>query len=261
VSATAESTEKYVNGEMVKEDDVPQDGPVAHADPSEADDSIASAVEQHDSQLDDIEIQVAHREWVVEGDFKVIKRDRSEETSHFQRSYVQKPLSFTAMLQFTGLIGEKIAEAMAGPEGLTLDGMLNEADGVAGFGRALLTSSDFAGVDSFVKGLAKLATYVPSVIEDCQCIWLRVPYAERPIVKEIWSRSPEDGGLAFFEGQEMLEVFLAQNYDEVEDFFGVRLKRLTAIVSKLRARKAASRESGSRRSRPSSTTPADTQSP
>lgn len=212
----------------------------------------------HDSQLDDIEIQVAHREWTVEGDFTIQKRDGSTTTESFKRVYVQKPLSFTAMLQFTGLIGEKIAEAMSGPEGVSLDRVLGESDGLISAGRALLTSDDFAGVDSFVKGLAKLATYVPEVIEDCQCIWLRVPFAERPIVKEIWSRSPEDGGLTFAEGQEMLEVFLAQNYEEVEDFFVERLRHLANLVKKLRTRKS----KGDRRrpSKRSSTSQADTQS-
>lgn len=256
MSATAEKeekdTQKYVNGQPIDESDLPESP--AHEEPRASTDP--EVPREHDSQLDDIEIQVAHRDWTVEGDFVVRKRDGSEETVPFKRTYTQKPLSFTAMLQFTGLIGEKISQAMSGPEGLTLDGVLSDADGLEGIGRAFLTSGDFAGVDSFVKGIAKLATYAPEVIEDCQCIWLRVPHAERPIVKEIWSRSPEDGGLTFLEGQEMLELFLAQNYEEVEDFFAVRLRRLAAMVSKLRARR--SNSDASRRSRRSSPTAPDT---
>lgn len=239
--------DRLVAGETVPEDQVPKD-----SIPTIVENDEVELPREHDNQLDDIEIQVAHREWDVEGDFTVRKRDGSEVVESFKRTYVQKPLSFTRMLQFTGLIGEKISEAMSGPEGVTLDGILAESDGLVSAGRALLTSGDFAGVDAFVKGLAKLATYAPSVIEDCQCIWLGVPFAERPIVKEIWSRSPVDGGLTFAEGQEMLELFLAQNYEEVEDFFGERLRHLNSLVKKLRTRKA-SRKGASARSRHSST--------
>lgn len=238
---------------VLPEDLVPTEGKTTVV---EADD--IDLPKPHDGPLDDIEIQVAHREWVIEGDFTVLKRDGTTVTEQFKRTYVQKPLSFTSMLQFTGLIGEKISEAMSGPDGISLDGVLAESDGLVSAGRALLTSSDFAGVDSFVKGFAKLASHVPEVIEDCQCIWLRVPHAERPIVKEIWSRSPDEGGLRFEEGQEMLETFLSQNYDEVEDFFVVRLKHLVGLVKKLRTRKS----SGDRRlpSKRSSTSQADTPS-
>jgi hypothetical protein len=146
---------------------------------------------------------------------------------------VQKPLSFTAMLQFTGLIGEKITQAMSGPDGLSIDGVLNDPQNVVLAGNVLMRE-DFAGLDAIIKGLAKIAMYVPDVIEDCQCIWLRVPLSERAIVKDIWSRSPEDGGLTAAEGAEMMEVFLAQNYKEVEDFFAERLPRLLKGMEKLR---------------------------
>lgn len=256
MSTTAPDTTLYVNGQPIDEDAVPeQDAPTI----IEQDD--VDEPREHDGQLDDIEIQVAHRDWTVEGDFTVRKRDGSDVVEKFSRRYIQKPLSFTAMLQFTGLIGEKIAESMSGPDGITLDGVLAENDGIIGMGRAMLTSQDFAGVDSFVKGLAKLSTYAPSVIEDCQCIWLRVPPAERPIVKDIWGRSPEDGGLTFAEGQEMLEVFLSQNYSEVEDFFVERLRHLVGLVRKLRTRKTKSRIDRSQPLRPSNTSAAPTQNP
>lgn len=232
--------------------------PVIHADPEpepEVDpEDETDEVEEHDSQLDDIELQMANREWVVDGSvmMKKARGHLSEET--WRRVYVQKPLSFAGMLQFTGLIGDRISQAMSGPDGLSLDGIINadEAPSMA----AILGRDDFAGVDAFVKGIAKLAMYVPDVIEDCQCIWLRVPFHERPIVKEIWSRSPEDGGLTFENGEEMLEIFLAQNYQEVEAFFGVRLPRLLKKVQKLRER-AADR---SQPSKPSKRIPADTPS-
>lgn len=228
-----------------EEDVAPADETVAEQVAAPSDDAVEESTSdlppEHDGQLDDIEIQVAHREWRVSGEIQVRKRDGSVETQEWARTYVQKPLSFAAMMQFTGLIGQKLSEAMSGPDGMSLDGVLAEADGIAGAGRALLTQQDFAGVDSFIRGLAKLASYVPDVVEECQCIWLRIPFHERAIVKEIWSRSPEDGGLTTAEGEEMMEVFLAQNYEEVEDFFSGRLTRLVTLVRALRKRKAKTR--------------------
>lgn len=223
-----------------------------HDDPEEQEVPETTEPESHDSELDDLEIQVAHREWRVQGAVEIVKRNNSLEQRDFDKTYVQKPLSFTAMLQFTGLIGERLAGAMAGPEGLTVDGVLGEGDGIG----SVFSRQDFSSLDSFVKGLAKLAEYAPSVIEDCQCIWLRVPWSERPIVKEIWSRSPEDGGLSIPEGREMLETFLSQNYREVEDFFVEQLPRLAKRLAKLRGLGA----TDSRRSKRSSPTPAPTQS-
>jgi hypothetical protein len=247
MSATAQP--RYLNGDLIPEDQAPPAEPEATVAEPEPE-----SPEEHDSQLDDIEKQVAHHDWLVRGTYVMLMRDGTKEEREFERTYVQKPLSFTAMLQFTGLLGEKISEAMAGPEGLTIDGVLSEGNQLIGGARNLLSQSDFAGADAFVKGLAKLATYAPSVVEDCQCIWLRVPFNERAIVKEIWSHSPEDGGLTVADGQEMLEVFLAQNYEEVEDFFVVRLRQVAEMVGRLRRRKES--KNGSRRpSRPSRPTP------
>lgn len=241
------TTPTYINGEPIPEDQAPPAEPATTVIEEEEE-----TPREHDSQLDDIDIQTAHKDWTVKGSYTMLMRDGSKEEREFERTYVQKPLSFTAMLQFTGLIGEKISEAMAGPEGLTIDGVISESDEIIGGARNLLSRGDFAGADAFVKGIAKLAVYAPSVVEDCQCIWLRVPFNERAIVKEIWSHSPEDGGLTISQGQEMFEVFLAQNYEEVEDFFAVRLKQIAEMVGRLRRRKASQNGSSrpSRVSRP-----------
>lgn len=243
---------KFVNGKPIPEHQMPEEKLATVVEPEEETGPVAG-----DSQLDDLEIQVEHREWVVEGDFTVQNRDGTIRTDHFKRAYMQKPLSFTAMLQFTGLLGEKISEAMSGPDGLSIDAAMSEGDSIMGAGRAMLTGGDFAGVDSFIKGLAKLASYVPDVVEECQCIWLRVPYAERVLVKEIWSRPASEGGLSANDGMEMLELFLAQNYQEVEDFFDGRAKHLVALIQKLRNKSQAAR---SQRSKPSKRTQQDTPS-
>lgn len=201
----------------------------------EKQEEVEEPKDRSESEIDDIEIQVANREWRVAGKVSVQRGPGATiEEAEFERTYVQKPLSFISMMQFTGMIGEKIQQVMSGPDGLTIDRVVSEnADlmSLSGFSR-----DDFSSVDAFVKGLARLAVYVPEIIGEAQCIWLQIPLRDRPMVQQIWARSPEDGGLTASEGQEMLELFLAQNYEEVEAFFVERLPRLLALVRKLRQR-------------------------
>ncbi len=204
-----------------------------------ADDAQQGHEREAESELDDIDIQVADREWVFEGQIPVMLPNNVIEMRVFKGTYVQRPLSYTAMLQFTGMIGERIHGIMSGPDGVSLDKL------VGGIGpdinitdaRSLLAREDFMGLDSFVTSMAKIAYFAPDFIEDCQCIWLRVPHGERNALKELWAQPPERGGLSMDDGEEMLDLFLAQNYQELEDFFVVRLRRLWEKVQLLRSRK------------------------
>ena len=220
----ASTTPTFINGEPIAEEPEPERPPILH---------------QAAEELDDLEIQVESREWTVKGKFRFVnERTRAEEELDFNRTYVQKPLSYTAMLQFTGLLGDRISDVMQ--SGVTLDSVLGDAQMIADVFKptgADLSRDDFASVDAFVRGLAKLASYLPDLIIECQCIWLRVPLQDRPAVKDIWNRSPEDGGLAMQDGEDMLELFLAQNYQELEDFFVVRLRRILAVAQKTRKRR------------------------
>jgi hypothetical protein len=232
MEASAAQAARYINGEPVEEE------------PKETILDVAS------EQLDDLELQIAAREWTVAGTVMVEDyRGGAPRAVEFSKTYLQKPLSYTAMLQFTGLIGDRISSVME--RGVTLESIVGEAGSVVGAiqryreredGSAPdLTAEDFSGVDALVNGLAKLASYVPSIIEECQCIWLRVPFNERPIVTEIWGRSPEDGGLSMQDGEDMLNLFIAQNYQELEDFFVERLPRLAKTVKKTRSLRGAGR--------------------
>lgn len=214
-----------------------------------------------DEQLNDLELQVEAREWPVRGEITYEDvRTGQTKTHPFDKTYVQKPLSYTAMLQFTGLIGDRISTVME--RGVTFESVLGDAmvirDVFRGEG-AEFSREDFSGVDSLVRGLAKLAGHIPTLIEECQCIWLRVPFHERPAVTEIWGRSPDDGGLSMQDGEDMMNLFIAQNYEELEDFFVERLGRILGnaqTARKKRSRRVAARQP----SRPSSTSQAITQS-
>jgi len=177
-----------------------------------------------ESPIDDLDKQVADREWTVVGDLEFIDRKGAPSSQHWEKIYVQEPLGYLNMMQFTGLIGQRVAEIMSGPDAVSIERVMAEIGDIEGI-RQKLTDGDFSGLDAIVQGLARLAAYAPGLIEDCQCIWLRVPFNERPIVKEIWARSPAKGGLTMDDGEEMLDTFLLQNYEEVESFFSVRLPR------------------------------------
>lgn len=206
--------------------------------------------------LDDIEKQLEPRVWKFEGEFNVM-RNGEIIPQVFQEEYVQKPLSYLAFLEFSGLLAKKIDEAMA--SGLTIQDVLKTAEGAIPFvvdGKtisAAVTKDDFEGADSLVQGLFKLASYVPDIIEEAQFIWLRVPRKDRPYLREIWGRSRDEGGMTAEEGEEMLSVFIDQNYEELEDFFVERLPRIARVAQNARKRMQklrAERPVGSRRSRP-----------
>lgn len=208
--------------------------------------------------IEDVEKQTEPRVWKFAGEFN-IQRGNEVLPQMFEEEYIQKPLSYFAFLEFAGLLAKKIEEAMAGEDGLTIQSVIETSEGALPFmvdGKninAVIEKKDFDGVDAFMKGLFKLASYVPDVIEECQFIWLRVPRRERAFLREIWGRSPEDGGLTMNEGEEMMTVFIDQNYEELEAFFVERLPRLarTAQAARKRMQKIrAELPAGSQRSRP-----------
>lgn len=186
---------------------------------------------------EDIVKPVAHKEWKVydEYDFDFRGEVRKE---IFDHTYSQKPLSYLAFGEFTGLLGRKLAEAMRGPDGLSLDRLSpGEASIPLEFdnGQVRLAGDGNNLVDPIVQGIAKLASYVPDLMAELQCIWLRIPRGQRAQVMDIWSRSPDDGGMSMDQGEEMLNIFIEQNYDEINSFLK-RYARVKDTVQKMRTR-------------------------
>src|ERR1700723_4034262 len=87
-----------------------------------------TTVEQANDLIEDVQPQTEPRVWNFEGMFDVENRGRMD-TREFKGEYVQEPLSYMGMLEFTGLLGRTIDAAMSGPNGLTIDGLIG-ADGV-----------------------------------------------------------------------------------------------------------------------------------
>ena len=174
------------------------------------------------NDVDDIEMNVEHREWLVTGEYTV-QNGTSVEARVFEGKYVQKPLGYFAMMEFTGLLGRKIDEAMSGPEGLSIDRLM-PSEGFQlplGFedGRLTVANNQSQGVDGFLRAIAKLMAYVPDILLEAQCVWLRVPRRERFLVMDIWGRDEESGGLSMDDGLAMMTLFIDQNYQELERFF------------------------------------------
>lgn len=179
---------------------------------------------------DDIEKPIPHKEWHFEAEYELVLREQVK-NEVFSRTYIQKPLSWQAMSEFTGLIGRKLSEAMKGPEGLSIDRMV---PGEAGIplqfqdGRISIADDGTGGIDAIVQAFAHLASYVPDLLGESQCIWLRVPRQERAMLMDIWSRPVDEGGMSMDQGEEMLSIFIEQNYDELESF----LKRYGRVKNK-----------------------------
>jgi hypothetical protein len=186
---------------------------------------------------EDIEKPVTHKEWIFEAEYDLIMKGQPEKQV-FKRAYIQKPLSYHAFGEFTGLIGRKLAEAMRGPDGLSLDRLTpGEASIPLEFndGQISLAGEGDNVVDPIIQGIAKLASYVPDLMGEAQCIWLRVPRSERPLLMDIWSRPVDEGGMSMDQGEEMLNIFIEQNYDELNAFLK-RYARVKNTVQKMRSR-------------------------
>lgn len=185
---------------------------------------------------EDIEKPVTHKEWVFEAQYEIMmKGEMVPET--FKRTYIQKPLSYHAFGEFTGLMGRKLAEAMRGPDGLSLDRLTpGEASIPLQFNDGQISLAGGEGdnlIDPIIQGIAKLATYVPDLMGEAQCIWLRVPRSERPLLIDIWARPVDEGGMSMDQGEEMLSIFIEQNYNELNSFLK-RYGRVKNIVQKMR---------------------------
>ena len=194
-----------------------------------------------ESAQDDIEKPIAHKEWQFEADYEIWNGKMEEQ--HFSRKYIQKPLSYLAFGEFTGLIGRKLSEAMQGPDGLSVDRITPGDIGIPlEFNDGQLSiSKDTEGVDAIIQGIAKIAAYVPDFMGEAQCIWLRVPRNERTLLIDIWSRPVDEGGMSMDNGEEMLSIFIEQNYDELMNFLK-RYARVKGKVQKMRNRKIVDKE-------------------
>lgn len=144
------------------------------------------------------------------------------------RTYVQKPLSFIAKMQWFSLVGEVLDKALSGPGGMSLNSLFSSPTR-----GGVMNVQDFRDADTFVQAVGKLLAAAPEFLVDSYIIWLTVPDYDREIVRDILKLPPDEGGLTDEQGIEMIEVFLDQNYEALADFFSQRIGQLQRRVQKL----------------------------
>lgn len=176
---------------------------------------------KEDDYLDILKPKAEPKTWVIgQGDY--------------ERTYVQKPLSFIAKMQWFSLVGDVLDRALSGPDGMSLGNLFS------GPGGGQFAPQDFSEADTFVQAVGKLLAVAPDFLVNSYCIWLNVPDYERPGVAEIMMLPPDEGGLSDEQGMEIIEVFIDQNYEALDSFFRESLGRLQRRVQ-TRAQEASSK--------------------
>ena len=158
----------------------------------------------------------------------------------YQRTYVQRPLSFIAKMQWFSLVGEVLDKALSGPNKMSMNSLLTGAPTTRS---GTLSVADFTDADTFVQALGKLLSHAPDFLLDSYVIWLGVPDTEKSLAKQIFSLPEEDGGLSDEQGIEIIEIFIDQNYDALDAFFRKRIVELRRRVDQHAKAASASRQS------------------
>lgn len=127
------------------------------------------------------------------------------------KQYVQKPLSFFGKIEFFSLLGDAV-DALS-----TEDRPLNLQDLFGGE----------ATTDSFVAVIARVAGAAPETLKEAYCIWLGVPKGERE-----WAKWVMDDQFNDEEGFEIIDLFIDQNAEQLQDFFGEKGQGLVKKISK-----------------------------
>lgn len=169
----------------------------------------------HDDILNDIVPKAEPHTWVIG-------------PPDMERTFIQKPLSFIAKMQWFSLVGNVLDKALSGPQGMSLNSLFS-APGRPGE----LTARDFRDADTFVQAISKLLSAAPDFLVDSYLIWLNVPDYDRGPVRDLMKLPADEGGLSDDQGMEIIEIFLDQNYDALASFFGERLQALQNRVAKL----------------------------
>lgn len=191
------------------------------ADHDQAPDAPKAKPEETKDVIDTIQPKAEPRTW---------KLGKGEH----EREYVQRPLSFFAKMNFFALVGEVIDKAVSGDDGIRVSSLFDSPMGGDG-----MSLADFRDADMFIQGAGKLLSYAPDLLEKSYCIWLDVPDHERPLAIALMSQSVEDGGLSDDDGIEMIEVFIDQNWESIEDFFR---NKIASLRDRVQARRKTTEE-------------------
>lgn len=138
--------------------------------------------------------------------------------------YIQKKISFFNKLELFSYIGDAIDKATSGEDGISV----NEIFG----GGVTIQNANQLEFDNWVRGLAKLAQYVPDIVQKVFCIALNIPKVDRPWAISVMSQPVENGGLSDDQALEILATFVDQNGKDLKDFFSEKIRKLVTQVQK-----------------------------
>jgi hypothetical protein len=201
--------------------------------------------EENEDALETLELtKVEPKRWLIG------KPPERGGTEDLYSVYIQHKLGYMARMRFFALVGNTIADAIKAGGSISFGG---SSDIFSGGGSlrsraAQLSTEDFADAASFMALALQLIAFAPDFLLDCYVIILDVPAAERTWAKMVFEQpyDPDNDhwGLSEDTGLEIIEVFIDQNYEDIRDFFVVKLPRLAQRVrDREAARKARESES------------------
>ena len=124
----------------------------------------------------------------------------------YEYTYTQRKLTFFTKLAFFSILGNAIDKATSENNGLSIQNVTQSSN------------AELLGL------LTKVVQYVPSLIKDIFCLSMGVSDEEKPVVKALLDTIDDD------EGFKMLEVFVAQNAEEIKAFFTERLQPIVKQI-------------------------------
>jgi hypothetical protein len=152
-----------------------------------------------------------------------------------EREYIQREMNFIQKVQWFGLLGSVLDDALSGENGLRINNLLSAPNR-----GGTLSMSDFRDADTFVQAVGKILSVAPDFLFKSFCIWLNVPDYERDYVMELMKLPEKDGGLSDDQGIGIIEVFIDQNYGSLDRFFR---EKLPGLAKRTQARAKEARES------------------
>jgi hypothetical protein len=143
----------------------------------------------------------------------------------FDKTYIQKPLSFFGKLEFGKFVGTALKEVVGGEDGVSVDDI---------FGLSGATAQDMSNADFMLRGIMQLSVHVPDLLKQIFMLSLNVPSYEQPVVELILDQPHDEetglGGLSDEDGVAILNTFVAQNAKAIADFFRVQVPALVKSV-------------------------------
>lgn len=159
---------------------------------------------------------------ILEPDYSV-RYQQVGKDEHAQ-TYAQKPLSFFGKMELFSLLGGAVNKALK-------DGDLSIAEIFDAGDRGSITVESVREADTFIIGITKIVEFVPDFLKDLYCIALNVPKGEREYTKMRMEATEDDGGLSDDDAIAILDTFVEQNWEAMQDFFVKKIMPLAQKVS------------------------------